>query len=32
VTDEDLKWLKASWTTPPEVARMIEQFDRMVSI
>jgi len=31
-TDEDLAWLQASWTTPPEFARMTEQFDRVVSI
>jgi len=24
--------MKASWITPPEFARMIEQFDRIVSI
>jgi len=24
--------MKASWTTPPELARMIEQFDRVVSV
>jgi hypothetical protein len=32
VTDEDLEWMKASWITPPEFARMIEQFDRVVSV
>jgi hypothetical protein len=32
VTDEDLTWMKASWITPPELARMIEQFDRVVSL
>jgi hypothetical protein len=32
VTDEDLTWLKANWTTPPELARMVEEFDRVVSI
>jgi predicted peroxiredoxin len=31
-TDEDLMWMKAHWTTPPELARMIEQFDRIVSL
>jgi len=24
--------LKASWTTPPEFARMTEEFDRVVSV
>jgi len=24
--------MKASWITPPEFVRMIEQFDRVVSI
>jgi len=24
--------MKASWMTPPELARMIEQFDRVVSV
>jgi len=24
--------MKASWITPPEFARMIEQFDRVVSL
>jgi len=24
--------MKASWITPPEFARMIEQFDRVVSV
>jgi len=24
--------MKASWITPPELARMIEQFDRVVSV
>jgi hypothetical protein len=32
VTDEDLQWLNASWTTPPELARMTEAFDRIVSV
>jgi len=24
--------MKANWITPPELARMIEQFDRVVSV
>jgi hypothetical protein len=32
VTDSDLEWLKANWTTPPELARMIADYDRIVSI
>jgi len=24
--------MKGSWITPPEFARMIEQFDRLVSV
>jgi len=24
--------MKASWITPPEFARMIEEFDRVVSV
>jgi len=24
--------MKGSWITPPELARMIEQFDRLVSV
>lgn len=32
VIDEDLAWLRASWTTPPEFARMVEEFDRVVSL
>jgi hypothetical protein len=25
---EDLTWLGAKWTTPPELARMVVEFDR----
>jgi hypothetical protein len=32
VTDDDLTWLGGTWLTPPELARLIEQFDRVVSI
>jgi len=32
VTEEDLAWLGASWTTPPELAGMVAEFDRVVSI
>jgi hypothetical protein len=32
VTDEDLTWMKGSWITPLEFARMIEEFDRLVSV
>jgi hypothetical protein len=31
-TDEDLSWLAVRWTTPPEVAQMTADFDRVVSI
>jgi hypothetical protein len=32
VSDADLEWLDARWTTPPELAAMIAEFDRVVSI
>jgi hypothetical protein len=31
-TDTDLEWLNASWLTPPELARMIAEYDRVVSV
>jgi hypothetical protein len=30
VTEEDLEWIGASWLTPPELARMIVEYDRVV--
>jgi hypothetical protein len=32
VTDADLEWLGASWTTPPELARMVAEYDRVFSL
>jgi hypothetical protein len=32
VTDEDLGWLGGQWVGPPDVARLIEEADRFVSI
>jgi hypothetical protein len=32
VSDENLEWLNARWTTPPDLAVMIAGFDRVVSI
>jgi hypothetical protein len=32
VTDADLEWLGASWTTPPELARMVADYDRVLSL
>jgi hypothetical protein len=32
VSDADLEWLHARWTTPPELAVMIAEFDRVASI
>jgi hypothetical protein len=31
-TDDDLAALNGVWITPPEVARLMEQADRVVSI
>jgi hypothetical protein len=31
-TDADLEWLNARWLTPPELARMIADYDRVVSV
>jgi hypothetical protein len=31
VTDDDLAWLGASWLTPPDFARMVAEYDRVVS-
>ena len=28
----DLEWLNASWLMPPELARMIAEYDRVVSV
>jgi hypothetical protein len=30
--DEDLEWLAGTWASPTDVAGLIEQFDRVVSI
>jgi hypothetical protein len=32
VTDADLEWLGASWLTPPELARMATDYERVVSV
>jgi hypothetical protein len=32
VTEADLEWLGASWTTPPELATMVAEYDRVVSV
>jgi hypothetical protein len=32
VTEEDLEWLGWSWTTPPDLARMVAEYDRVVSV
>jgi hypothetical protein len=32
VTEEDLEWLGSSWTTPPDLARMVAEYDRVVSV
>jgi hypothetical protein len=31
VTDDDLRRMRAEWTTPPEFARMIAEADRVVT-
>jgi hypothetical protein len=31
-TDADLEWLDASWLTPPDLARMAAEYDRVVSV
>jgi hypothetical protein len=31
-TDEDLAGLGGTWVTPPDVARLIEEADRFVSL
>jgi hypothetical protein len=32
VTEADLEWLSSSWTTPPDLARMVAEYDRVVSV
>jgi hypothetical protein len=32
VTEADLDRIGASWTTPPELARMVAEYDRVVSV
>jgi hypothetical protein len=32
VSDEDLEWLRAAWMTPPELARMAGEYDRVISV
>ena len=32
VTDEDLAWLGANWLTPPELARLVEEYDRVLTL
>jgi hypothetical protein len=32
VTEADLEWIGASWTTPPELAQMVADYDRVVSV
>jgi hypothetical protein len=31
VNDADIEWLGASWLTPPDFARMVAEYDRVVS-
>jgi hypothetical protein len=31
VTDEDLSRVGGTWTTPPEAARLLEEYDRVVT-
>jgi hypothetical protein len=32
VTEADLEWLGATWTTPPELARLVAEYDRVFSV
>jgi hypothetical protein len=32
VTEADLEWLGATWTTPPELARLVAECDRVFSV
>jgi hypothetical protein len=32
VTDEDIDWLGASWLTPPDLARLVEEYDRVLTL
>jgi hypothetical protein len=32
VTEADLEWFGAQWTTPPDLARMVAEYDRVVSV
>jgi hypothetical protein len=30
--EADLEWLDGSWMTPPDFARMVAEYDRLVSV
>jgi hypothetical protein len=32
VTEADLEWMGATWTTPPELAQLFADYDRVMSI
>jgi hypothetical protein len=32
VTDQDIAWLNGSWLTPPDLARMVEEYDRVLTL
>jgi len=32
VTDDDLKWLSSSWTTPKDVAQLSADVDRVITL
>jgi hypothetical protein len=32
VADEDIEWLGASWLTPPDLARLVEEHDRVLTL
>jgi hypothetical protein len=32
VTESDLEWLGATWTTPPDLARMVAEYDQVFSL
>jgi hypothetical protein len=32
VTDEDIAWLHADWLTPPDLARLVEEYDRVLTL
>jgi hypothetical protein len=32
VSDDDLNWMHGRWIAPPDLARLVEEFDRVVSV